>query len=57
MKSFHRRSASLRSDTTLVDEAAEGLLAKGDAPPQWGFWQLMAYKPVQILSWTMFFNS
>jgi hypothetical protein len=27
------------------------------ARDEWGFWDLMAYKPVQILSVTMFMNS
>jgi hypothetical protein len=62
------RSSSIISDTdTLVDQSTESLLAKSpnspDAPmmpserDEWGFWDLMAYKPVQILSTTMFMNS
>lgn len=65
----HRRSSSVLSDTdTLVDPSTESLLAKssqnlnspdhdGDHQQTWGFWDLMAYKPVQILSVTMFMNS
>ena len=65
----HRRSSSVISDTdTLVDPSTESLLAKsphslsstaydGDQQQTWGFWDLMAYKPVQILSVTMFMNS
>jgi hypothetical protein len=65
----HRRSESVISDTdTLVDPSTESLLAKSpttiDSPimtasarDEWGFWDLMAYKPVQILSVTMFMNS
>jgi len=64
----HRRSSSVISDTeTLVDQSTESLLAKSHNTPdlpmmpgdreEWGFWDLMAYKPVQILSTTMFMNS
>jgi len=64
----HRRSSSVISDTeTLVDQSTESLLAKSHNSPglpmmpgdreEWGFWDLMAYKPVQILSTTMFMNS
>lgn len=64
----HRRSSSIISDTdTLVDQSSESLLAKASNSPDtltmpgerdvWGFWDLMAYKPVQILSTTMFMNS
>ena len=65
----HRRSSSVLSDTdTLVDPSTETLLSKssqsvdspdytGDIQHTWGFWDLMAYKPVQILSVTMFMNS
>lgn len=65
----HRRSSSVISDSdTLVDPSTESLLAKSphspdsldistDEPKEWGFWDLMAYKPVQILSVTMFMNS
>lgn len=65
----HRRSDSVISEAdTLVDPSTENLLSKTlptvDAPlplalerEEWGFWDLMAYKPVQILSVTMFMNS
>lgn len=64
----HRRSSSVISDAdTLVDQSTESLLAKSPNSPdtlimpgeseEWGFWDLMAYKPVQILSTTMFMNS
>lgn len=65
----HRRSSSVISDTdTLVDPSTESLLAKsphglespeysGGLQQTWGFWDLMGYKPVQILSVTMFMNS
>lgn len=65
----HRRSDSVLSDTdTLVDPSTENLLAKspqsidspgfgGSEKQGWGFWDLMRYKPVQILSVTMFMNS
>jgi len=64
----HRRSSSVISDAeTLVDQSTEGLLAKSHLSPdthmvaderdECGFWDLMAYKPVQILSTTMFMNS
>jgi hypothetical protein len=64
----HRRSSSMISDTdTLVDQSTESLLAKSHNSPdlpmmpgdreEWAFWDLMAYKPVQILSTTMFMNS
>lgn len=65
----HRRSESIISEAdTLVDPSTETLLSKSpnsiDAPTrpsdereEWGFWDLMAYKPVQILSVTMFMNS
>lgn len=64
----HRRSSSVISDTdTLVDPSTENLLSKTQdnadltmmpgERDEWGFWDLMAYKPVQILSTTMFMNS
>lgn len=64
----HRRSSSIISDTdTLVDQSTESLLSKTTHSPdvpmlpgerdEWGFWDLMGYKPVQILSTTMFMNS
>lgn len=65
----HRRSSSIISDAdTLVDPSTETLLGKSPqmshstssvdkAEQSWGFWDLMAYKPVQILSVTMFMNS
>jgi hypothetical protein len=64
----HRRSSSVISDAeTLVDPSSESLLNKSqlirdeeytpNERDEWGFWDLMAYKPVQILSMTMFMNS
>ena len=53
------------SDTTLMDEASERLLSKGahDSPglaiarTRWTFRQLVSYRPVQVMSVTMFLNS